>query len=122
MDADYKLVIDIGNTRIKLAVFKDGLPAEIFVTGDNLTGEISNLVKKFGVPGSCIISRVQMNDDEILSLLKPISGSKLIFLNTDLKLPVKILYKTPQTLGNDRLANACAAWTMNPGKNTVVVD
>ena len=37
-------------------------------------------------------------------------------------LPVRNGYKTPQTLGQDRIANACAAWKFNPDKNTLTID
>ena len=43
-------------------------------------------------------------------------------MRSGLLLPVKVLYKTPETLGNDRLANVCGARIQYPDANVLVID
>ena len=37
-------------------------------------------------------------------------------------LPIKLDYKTPATLGADRIADACGAWAMHRGEPSLVID
>ncbi len=57
-----------------------------------------------------------------MTALEPIKASRLLFVRSGLLLPIKVLYKTPETLGNDRLANVCAAWSLYPEQNSLVID
>jgi type III pantothenate kinase len=43
-------------------------------------------------------------------------------LSADLKLPIQNLYKTPATLGSDRLAAAVGAVALYPNQNNLVID
>ena len=47
---------------------------------------------------------------------------KIIQLKSNTPIPIKNIYKSPQTLGIDRLANAVGAWFKNPQKNSLVID
>jgi len=122
MEMALKLVVDIGNTRTKMALFKGEQMIEIVSVKGNFRSHIQKLANTHGIPQSCLISRVQMDDDEILSSLTALSSTKIIFMRSGLLLPVKVLYKTPETLGNDRLANACGARMMHPDSNVLVID
>jgi type III pantothenate kinase len=119
---EYKLVIDIGNTRTKIAVFEGDLIRELHPAKKNISAIITRIIKKLGIPAGCIVSHVQLERSEILTALHPVPESSVVFIRPGLKLPIKVLYKTPETLGNDRLANACGAWKLNPGKNSLVID
>src|SRR5690606_17210513 len=46
----------------------------------------------------------------------------LFYLTQKSPLPIVNAYSTPETLGNDRLANAVAANTMFPDQNCLVID
>lgn len=43
-------------------------------------------------------------------------------LTSQTELPIKIDYKTPATLGPDRLAAACGAWALHRGEDCLVID
>jgi type III pantothenate kinase len=45
-----------------------------------------------------------------------------LILNRDTQIPLKNAYKTPETLGKDRIAAAVAAWHEFPGKDLLVID
>ena len=51
----------------------------------------------------------------------PVSGRK-IELGPDTPLPIRIVYATPKTLGRDRIAAACGAMALLPGRHCLVVD
>lgn len=49
-------------------------------------------------------------------------GLPVLVAGVHLKLPITLLYKTPETLGSDRLASALAATVFFPGENTLVIN
>jgi len=122
MENGVKLVIDIGNTRTKIALFNEDAMVDSHSVKGNFSVVLSKLVADHGVPVSCMVSRVSMDDAEIMTAIEPIKGARILFLRSGLLLPIKVLYKTPETLGNDRLANVCGAWAMNQEKNSLVID
>jgi len=69
---------------------------------------------------NAIISKTGQND-EVEYRLKEKKINTLV-LSHELKLPIEILYKTPQTLGADRIAGSVAASALFEGKNVLKVD
>lgn len=114
----FKLILDIGNTRTKAAVFNgDQLVDHLTVTG-NGDDRLDALARIHGPFQSTMIASVAGTEPELDSKL----FGKLIRVRSGLKLPLKITYRTPETLGADRLANAVGAIHINPGRNTLVLD
>ncbi len=124
------LVIDIGNTRIKAAVFRDE-DLEVLWTGLAVDEEaLCSLIEKHS-PSTAIVSSVRA-----LSARKaenePVLPPDLQFLNrygfpvwiagTHLELPITMQYATPETLGTDRLAAAVAAAAKFPGEHSAVIN
>ncbi|MBI3218246.1 MAG: type III pantothenate kinase [Bacteroidetes bacterium] len=110
------LVVDVGNTRIKAATF-DGeqlLESFQFATVNDLREGIKNLTFQY-----VLICSVNQEAEEF-NFLQP--TVKKFFLSPQLPLPIKNAYATPRTLGVDRLAGACGAYALYPGKNCLVVD
>jgi type III pantothenate kinase len=63
----------------------------------------------------------------VVSIRKDITGflqsqQVFILLNSKTKLPVRNRYKTPGTLGSDRIASVAGAAKLFPGKNILVID
>ncbi len=116
-----KLVIDRGNSRIKAAIVKNGSAdisnAEIFL---NLN-ELKEFILQAGPIEQSIFSDVQKDSKELEELLYE-NGLNFIRCNYLLKLPFKLDYHTPQSLGDDRLAAVAAAHKLYPGKNALVID
>lgn len=105
------LCIDVGNTNTKVAVFRNHIAETIrvFPTSDRMA--LSSLLEdeKLPVFQGAIISSVARDDDAFLDEMK----SKIpivILLSYQTRLPIKLAYETPSTLGTDRIAAACAAW------------
>lgn len=115
------LIIDRGNSRIKAAIVKNGSKdisdQRIF---SNLT-ELKDFIHQAGPIEQSIYSDVQKNSKELEELLYE-NGLNFIRCNYLLKLPFKLDYHTPQSLGDDRIAAVAAANSINPGKNVLVID
>ena len=122
MDNVLKLVLDVGNTRTKIALFENDLIREFHSVKGSFATKISQLVASYGIPRSCIVSKVQLDEQAILNQLHSISDSRILFIRSGMLLPIKVLYKTPETLGNDRVANVCGAWKLFGKENCLVVD
>ena len=114
------LIIDIGNTRAKLALFKD---EELFhieiVRHDEFLKSALMLIENHQVKKGIISSVVFFQKDEITKISEKI---ELLELSSELKLPFKNNYGTPKTLGVDRMALVAAAVNEFPNKNVLVID
>ena len=114
------LVIDIGNTKVKVAVFElDTIITAVVCEEINLLKELKRISNQYAIERS-IVSSVKDINEEYLEELQKLPF--LITLNTDTLLPFTNLYATPSTLGNDRIALAAAAVCIHPLKNTLVID
>lgn len=68
-----------------------------------------------------IYSTVIDKDDELVAYLES-NLRNFVFFDGKVSLPVKVQYKTPETLGRDRLAAAVGANYLQPGKDLLVID
>ena len=108
----YKLTIDQGNTRTKVALFNHDT---IVKRLDSPTiPSIETLAK---TAHQIILSSVKQ-ESELQSILK----SQDIMLQWDTPLPIRVSYDKPQTIGHDRLAVAVGAHTLFPQKNVLCID
>lgn len=109
------LAVDIGNTNIKMAVFdKDDLKDLSLQWGD-----VEDILQKHKIRHA-IVAKSGLNE-EVVEFLKDKKVHTLI-LNNKLKLPIQILYETPETLGPDRIAGSVAARATFEGGNVLKVD
>ncbi|MFV8339015.1 type III pantothenate kinase [Flavobacterium sp. LB3P21] len=115
------LVIDVGNTRIKAAVFEDATLFEIFVFSKiELQKNIENILKKFEKITDLIVSSV--GDVEKQSFLVYNNILKVHFLSHEDPFPFQNRYATPKTLGIDRMVLAAGATLQFPNQNRLVID
>ena len=114
------LVIDVGNTFSKIAVFNEGQPVfEQQIRPEALDTAVAAICKRFPVSAGIWASVggpvTSMPDWEA-------SLQKSIVLTADTPVPFTNKYDTPHTLGVDRIALAAAAVSEYPGKNVLVID
>jgi type III pantothenate kinase len=107
-------VIDIGNTRIKAAVFNpEGLLLEKTICIS--PAEATDWMRSKGIVSVIAASVGQQ-------ILPGESGLNLISLTHESKLPFENLYERPETLGVDRIAAMAAAAHLYPGRAVLVFD
>jgi len=114
------LIIDIGNTRIKLGVFENAkLIHNESVTIDGFIEEVKRIIGKFKCKNAIISSVGALNKDQINQIRIEIN---LIELKSSTKVPFKNMYASPKTLGVDRIALVASAISKYPNKNVLVID
>jgi len=115
-----KLIVDIGNTFAKLAVFDDNTMVSFQIIKSIGIGHLHEVIKKFPKINSSIISSVALHDIKINELLS--QHGFFVELSHNTPVPFINKYGTPTTLGKDRIAIASAASQMYHAKNTLIID
>lgn len=133
------LIVDIGNTRVKLAVFCDGtlvaqrsaerlhpgLLEELYAEAAGTVGAGADCGCWIGMASGrfarAIISSTRGTAADLITVVRGKSDFLLEF-TPETPVPVGNAYRTPQTLGRDRLAAAVGAVTLYPGRNVLIVD
>ena len=113
------LILDVGNSLLKIALFKKSELIQKFKFSENYKRNIEDIISKNNVTHS-IISNVGRIDDSIINILK--ESTNLLLVSNQLKIPFKNLYKSKNTLGQDRLALVSAAAFNFPNENVLIVD
>ncbi len=102
-----RLVLDIGNTHTKIAIFGDGTMIYKGVFSSLETAEIDKILANFSQLTSAIVSSVRKDVDEIEAHIR--AKMDLLEFHHNTPVPIKNAYKTPETLGKDRIALAVGA-------------
>jgi len=115
------LVIDIGNTRTKFSVFNRG---EVLITvpvDEFLPEHINMLQEEHPDLKKVILSSVK---DYSPNLRTALQNKFEYFLELDAQtpLPIENCYKTPESLGKDRIAAAVGGFDLYPEKNLLIID
>ena len=114
------LVLDIGNNYFKIGIYKNS--DLIYFFSDNsskIESVINKVLSEYNDLSGAIISNVSsINTVDLFDGYK----IRVLQLNSTFNFPFKIQYKTPLTLGNDRLALAAAASLLYPKSNKIIID
>ncbi len=115
------LIVDVGNTLTKFAVFQHNELIEKQVSTAESAFEIfSKILKMYPGLDKAIISSVAHMDEALLETIQ--NSLKTTVLGGDTRLPFNNLYKTPLTLGVDRMALVSAAVAQFPHANVLIID
>jgi type III pantothenate kinase len=114
------LIVDIGNTHIKLGWFNQGKLMESLRLDKNIPVDLTGWIKKKPVSMAIVSSVMASNKDFFMNA--GLKLKKLIILDYTTSLPVKISYQSPETLGNDRIAAIAGARFVLPGCNVLIID
>jgi len=115
------LIIDVGNTFVKLAVFENGdLLFNENTEVEKLLERARGIFHEFPQIDWAIVSSVIHLDKSDIDALAFLCNVHV--LNHQSKTPFKNLYASPKTLGVDRIALATAGHSHNPSENTLVID
>ncbi|AUC75199.1 type III pantothenate kinase [Olleya sp. Bg11-27] len=115
------LIIDVGNTRTKLAVFNNNkIENKTAVETKYVLNSIQQILETHTNVRLAIVSSVGLLEDAVLIYLK--THLEVLILNHETPVPFTNLYATPKTLGIDRIALVCASIQQFPNKNVLIID
>ncbi len=113
------LVLDIGNSSVKLAVFEE---KEIIYQETSPAvneAKLQELIQRFQIANS-IVSTVKQEQADISSFLQ--QNTQFIRFSHQTGLPIRNHYQSPETLGLDRLSALMGAKKRFPQTDVLVID
>ena len=113
------MVIDIGNTRMKVALFVNDSLDGVLSFSNRAHKKVADLLEKTS-PERGILSNVSKLNKPVANLFK--KNMEVIDFKHNTAVPISINYRTPKTLGTDRIANAVGAHTKYPERNILIID
>lgn len=115
------LVVDVGNTRIKGAVFEKDTLLEVFVFSKlELQTTIQSILNIYVTITDIIIASVSDIDKQNFNKLQ--ISLNIHFVSHSDSFPFINQYQTPLTLGIDRMVLASGATLLYPNQNRLVID
>ena len=116
-----QLIIDIGNSSAKVAFFKGDTLIEDFRVEHAALCQLLREKASDGAIQAAIISSVIPLSEEMEQAINAFP-CPFLRMSAQLKMPFAITYRTPATLGSDRLAAVAGACLQQPGRNLLVID
>jgi len=114
------LVVDFGNTLVKLAVFDKGELVAQRCMERLHPSVLEELLSEWPVRRAVVASTRGEVDDVAAMLRRRVDY--LLEFTSQTSVPIGNAYLTPETLGRDRLAAAVGATVLYPGENVLIVD
>lgn len=115
------LAIDIGNTKIKVAVFEgDAIVLKSVFEKAEAEKNIKKIFQDYPRVTNSILSSVGKEDAQLLQWLE--SQSDLLVINHTSTFPFINKYATPATLGVDRMVLASGAVLTYPNQSRLIID
>lgn len=114
------LIIDIGNTRTKVGIFKGNQLLEKEIWEDWTLETLKKFLNQHMSIQRVALSTVTYIWEDVEAYLK----KHFFYINLSYHTPIPIAnhYKTPKTLGKDRLAAVIGAHALYPNNNCLVID
>lgn len=116
------LIIDIGNTRTKIAIFDIGHTIVHKIYEKDITGQLLDDIKQNYKIQGIIVSTVKQEMNAIIEQRFKKWNKPYIRLSHTTPLPIENTYKTPETLGQDRIAAVIGATHFFPNENCLIID
>ncbi len=115
------LIVDVGNSYVKLAVFQcDKVLCKMLCSISDFEFEVETIFRKFPEISNCMVSAVGKLEVKGLKLLD--GYCEVMQIDDDLTLPFNNLYKSPETLGADRLALISGVIAKGINGHALVID
>jgi type III pantothenate kinase len=110
------IAVDWGNSRIKVGIFDDTslIKSYSVLKPDELNQILST------PHDNIIVSSVKEQTTPFLE--RSVASKKKLELKSNTPLPITIHYTTPNTLGVDRIADACGAIQLFPNQDCLIID
>ncbi len=111
------ICIDIGNTNAKMGFFSD---EELLEEKKNISDRAIPKIIAEQNPRHVLISSVRKGIGNIIQQVS--RHTDILVLDHETPLPIMNAYKSPKTLGVDRLATAVGAFYLYNNKNSLIID
>lgn len=115
------LTIDQGNSASKIAIWDGDKLVDSVIEPTLSSHVVEQFASRHGHLKRAILCSVKSHCHDILASLDSVAD-KICQLTSQTPLPITIDYKTPKTLGADRIAAATGAWSLYGGSPLLVVD
>lgn len=116
------LIIDIGNTRSKYAIFDENVLVDLIIDRSAIENVVENIMSRYPIT-NCILSSVKNVNQDSITIIEKIKELKnVIIFNHQTEVSILNCYKTPETLGLDRIAGVVGAKQFYPNQNTLIID
>jgi len=116
------LILDLGNTRAKVAKVINGEIISLEAFGYDQLESIAKFVNTTdGIKGIIVGSVVDISTPAVSGIIESLPRKPLM-LSHKTPIPIGNDYQTPETLGLDRLAAAVGAYNIYPNRNVLVID
>ena len=114
------LIIDIGNNSAKFFLFSGKSIVLHGRRANNSLDFVQEYISQYTID-KVIVSSVVDIGEESISLLNSLHHS-VVWFDNNTPTPLKSEYRTPKTIGTDRLAAMLGAMSVAPGRNILVID
>jgi len=114
------LAIDIGNTRVKAALFDEDRLIHQEALDTAWEEKILKTATNHSVQNVILSTVGELPSDEFIRQIR--SNHFYLELSATTPLPIKNRYGSPNTLGKDRIAAVAGAWSKFSHQNSLVVD
>jgi type III pantothenate kinase len=115
------LVLDIGNTSTKAAIFDNDKIVGTKIFDEPLVCDIEFLLRNYPSTNNCILSVVGKIDNSLYQYLNN-TFPRIIELKGSTPLPFSNNYKSKETQGPDRIAAIAGVTVVFPGVDVLVID
>lgn len=115
-----KLIIDIGNTVAKLVAFDGDEPIEEIRTSNDSLSALGAFAAKYAFTHGIVGTVKELTaeaEEQLRNLHIPI-----LHFSHETPVPITNRYRSPKTLGADRLAAAVGARSLKLGKDLLIID
>jgi type III pantothenate kinase len=113
-----RLIVDSGNTLVKVAVFDDDTIVHKTELEQNTLSFANHIIEKYPI-SSAIISDVSNMAEPVVQMLP--MGFPVLWMTGSTPVPLKTNYQNVETLGSDRLAAVVFASDYFPGSNVLAI-
>lgn len=114
------LVFDVGNTQYKIGIFDKDKMVKHFYFNDISELNLKSLIDKYDITKAIFCDTRGIDIKNIQQKLPKNLYCQTLSHKTIL--PIEINYKTPETLGKDRIAAAVGAYKIFPSQNNLIID
>ena len=116
------LIVDIGNTRAKIAVVDNREVVEQIVVEDVTSDIIADVTHRHTAIHQAIVASTRANAAQVAKMIEEYVERVVVFNPATTPIPIGNSYHTPETLGADRLAAAVGVAALYPERDAMIVD